>query len=205
MTRLAITGHRGLTPDTLTAIDAAIRDIITARLNPLPHKPRADRLRRPDHPVDSREHRRRQRAEGFTSEETPGHHSDPGALDLHGVSCLADGPDSLFAQAILDHGGHLTAVVPARTYRESLPVTHHPTYDHLVAAAAEVVELDRDKSDSDAHQAGSLRMLDSADELLAVWDGKPARGYGGTADVVGAARARGMRVTVIWPPGTQRP
>ena len=27
-------------------------------------------------------------------------------------------------------------------------------------------------------------MLDRADRLYAVWDGKPARGYGGTADVV---------------------
>ncbi|WP_198036875.1 hypothetical protein [Nocardia sp. BMG51109] len=47
-------------------------------------------------------------------------------------------------------------------------------------------------------------MLDDADELFAVWDGKPARGYGGTADVVAVARQRGMPVTVIWPDGAQR-
>jgi hypothetical protein len=50
----------------------------------------------------------------------------------------------------------------------------------------------------------SLRMLAEADCLLAVWDGKPARGYGGTADVVNAARARGLPVTVIWPAGAER-
>jgi hypothetical protein len=48
--------------------------------------------------------------------------------------------------------------------------------------------------------AGSERMLDLADELVAVWDGLPARGHGGTADVVAVALDRGIPVTVIWPP-----
>jgi hypothetical protein len=43
-----------------------------------------------------------------------------------------------------------------------------------------------------------------AEQLWAVWDGQPARGYGGTADVVSAARAIGLPVQVIWPPGAHR-
>ncbi|APA95783.1 hypothetical protein [Nocardia seriolae] len=129
----------------------------------------------------------------------------PGESELIGVSCLADGPDSLFAQAVLDAGGRLIAVVPARRYRASLPAEHHAVYDRLLAAAARVIELDREHSDPEAHQAGSLRMLDEAAELLAVWDGRPARGYGGTADVVSTARERGMPVTVLWPDGAERP
>jgi hypothetical protein len=50
----------------------------------------------------------------------------------------------------------------------------------------------------------SVQMIEQADELFAVWDGKPARGYGGTADVVDAARKRGLPVTVIWPAGSRR-
>jgi hypothetical protein len=42
------------------------------------------------------------------------------------------------------------------------------------------------------------------DELYAVWDGKPVRAYGGTADVVAYARERGTPVRVIWPDGAQR-
>ena len=49
-------------------------------------------------------------------------------------------------------------------------------------------------------EAGRL-MLDKADELYAVWGGKPARGYGGTGDVVAEARARGLPVRVISPQG----
>ena len=45
----------------------------------------------------------------------------------------------------------------------------------------------------------SRAMLARADHLFAVWDGKPARGYGGTADVVAEARQRGVPVTAIWP------
>jgi hypothetical protein len=43
-----------------------------------------------------------------------------------------------------------------------------------------------------------------ADELFAVWDGKPARAYGGTADVVTYTREHGTSVRVIWPDGAQR-
>ncbi len=50
----------------------------------------------------------------------------------------------------------------------------------------------------------SALMIDTADELYAVWDGEPARGYGGTADVVAYARERGKPVSVIWPDGAYR-
>jgi hypothetical protein len=52
--------------------------------------------------------------------------------------------------------------------------------------------------------AASRAMLDKADRLFAVWDGEPARAYGGTADVVTEARQRGIPVTVIWPKGASR-
>ena len=158
MTRLAITGHRGLSEMT-ALVDAALRREI-----------------------------------GERAENGP----------LVGLSCIADGADALFAQAILDHGGKLHVIVPARKYRDGLPKEHHPTYDALIAKAAEVIQLDHVESDSNAHMDASLRMLADADELLAVWDGQPARGHGGTADVVDAARGRGMPVTIVWPAGATR-
>lgn len=124
--------------------------------------------------------------------------------DLVAISCLADGPDSIFARLVLENGGKLVVVVPAKQYRNDLPVEHHPTYDRLFAAATEVIELDYDESNATAHQAGNLRILDEADELIAVWDGQPARGHGGTADTVAAAHDRGIPVTTIWPDGALR-
>lgn len=123
---------------------------------------------------------------------------------LVGLSCLADGADALFARAILDHGGTLDVVVPACKYRDGLPEDHHATYDALIAEAAEIIRLDHAESDSDAHMDASLRILADADELLAVWDGQPARGYGGTSDVVDSARDGGVPVVVVWPAGATR-
>ena len=60
------------------------------------------------------------------------------------------------------------------------------------------------ESTEQAHMAASQAMLASADRLYAVWDGQPARGYGGTADVVAEAEKRGIPVTVIWPEGAVR-
>ena len=123
---------------------------------------------------------------------------------LVGLSCLADGADALFARAILDYGGALHVIVPARNYRDGLPDDHHTTYDALIAQAAAIVRLGHIESDSDAHMDASMHMLADADELFAVWDGQPARGHGGTADVVNAASDQGIPVTVVWPEGAVR-
>ncbi|MBI3689112.1 MAG: hypothetical protein HY241_17540 [Actinobacteria bacterium] len=158
MTRVGITGHRGLDHGTTTLVDAAIRQA----------------LRR--------------------------YAGSP----LVGVTCLADGADSLFGQAVLDRGGRLEVIVPAAEYRDALPAEHHDSYDRLLAQAGAVHRLDFVASTAEAHLAASLRMLAMVTELLAVWDGQPARGYGGTADVVAAARARSVPVHVLWPAGAVR-
>ncbi|MFI9561438.1 hypothetical protein [Nonomuraea endophytica] len=124
--------------------------------------------------------------------------------DVTGLSCIADGADTLFARAVLDTGGHLEVVVPAQKYREGLPAEHWPAYDTLFNAAHLVHEMDFVESTSEAHQAASERMLELAEELWAVWDGLPARGFGGTADVVAAAHHRGLPVRIFWPDGATR-
>ncbi|MGW5234514.1 hypothetical protein ACWEQU_20025 [Streptomyces nodosus] len=124
--------------------------------------------------------------------------------ELLGVSCIADGPDAWFAEAVLDRGGRIEVVVPAEQYREGLPESHHPTYDKLLARASEVHHTGMRESTSQAHQAGSEILVGLVDRLVAVWDGKPARGYGGTADVVAYARRTGVPVDVVWPEGATR-
>jgi hypothetical protein len=121
-----------------------------------------------------------------------------------GLSCLADGADQVFARAVLDAGGLLEAVVPARRYRDGLPAGALSEYDALMASAAAVHRIDFTESTPEAHMAASEFMVDQADELWAVWDGQPARAYGGTADVVAYARDHVTVVRVIWPDGARR-
>lgn len=123
---------------------------------------------------------------------------------LVGVSCIADGPDAWFAESVLDHGGQIEVVVPASGYRDGLPAWHHPAYDRLLRQAREVHSTGLASSDSHAHMAGSEILVGLADRLVAVWDGKPARGYGGTADVVEYAKRNGVPVDVVWPEGATR-
>jgi len=124
--------------------------------------------------------------------------------DLVGVTCLAEGSDTLFAEAVADRGGRLEVVVPALRYREALPRSHRRAYDELLARADSVHRLPLTESDEAAYLAGSHRMLTIIDRLVAVWDGLPARGVGGTAEVVAAARERGLPVEVVWPAGARR-
>ncbi|MCF3104722.1 hypothetical protein IPZ58_24475 [Streptomyces roseoverticillatus] len=124
--------------------------------------------------------------------------------DLVGVSCIADGPDAWFAQTVLDHGGRLEVVVPAEAYRDGLPDWHHEVYDDLFRRASDVYRTGLAGSDAQAHMAGSELLVGLVDEVFAVWDGHPARGYGGTADVVAYARRTGVPVRVLWPDGATR-
>lgn len=95
MTRIAISGHRDLTEDTVRLVDAAVRREIDKRAGE----------------------------------------------ELVGLSCLADGADSLFARAVLDAGAQLVVVVPAEKYRDGLPASHHAMYDELLARASDVIRL----------------------------------------------------------------
>ena len=124
--------------------------------------------------------------------------------NVTGLSCLADGADQIFARAVTDLGGQLEVVIPALRYRAGLPAKAHPAYDRLFAQAAAIRRMPFTESTSKAHMEASKAMIDEADELYAVWDGQPARGHGGTADVVAYAREHGTPVRVIWPLGAQR-
>jgi hypothetical protein len=48
-------------------------------------------------------------------------------------------------------------------------------------------------------------MLDASDRLIAVWNGRETGGVvGGTAEIVAAARRRGIPVERVWPAGADR-
>lgn len=116
---------------------------------------------------------------------------------LVGISALAAGADQLFAQAVLFAGGALEVVVPARDYRSTLPPASRLTFDNLVDAATVVTPLDYEHAGNPAYLAAGLALLDRSDLLIAIWDGLPSRGSGGTADMVRHARELGIPVQVI--------
>lgn len=124
---------------------------------------------------------------------------------LVGVTCLARGADQVFARVVLELGGTTEVVLPAADYRErKVKPDNAAEFDELLGTAAVVHTMPFAESNRDAYMAASEHVLSTISALVAVWDGGPSGGYGGTADVVAAARERGVPVTVVWPAGAAR-
>ncbi|TXS36915.1 hypothetical protein [Streptomyces sp. OR43] len=126
--------------------------------------------------------------------------------DLTGVSCIAAGADSLFAEEVTAIGGRLIAVIPSQDYRAAkVKPEHAAVFDHLVETAEDVVTLPHETANRAAYEAANDELLRRADRLVAVWDGTPPSGKGGgTADTVVQAQEAGLTVDVIWPAGAAR-
>ncbi|MEU0386118.1 hypothetical protein [Streptomyces chartreusis] len=129
-----------------------------------------------------------------------------GADELVGVSCIAQGADSLFAEAVLAFGGRLVVVIPSEDYRRiNVESGHARRFDRLVAVADEVLALSYETAGRQAYDAANAVLLARADRLVAVWNGEPPSGRGGgTADAVLQAREAGIPVDVVWPEGASR-
>ena len=120
------------------------------------------------------------------------------ALPLVGVTSLAVGADQLFARLVLERDGALHAVLPFADIERSFSPDHVLAYREL-AKQATVEVLETPGTDEDAYFAAGQRIVDLSDIVLAVWNGKPAKGKGGTADVVAYAIGRGVPLIHIDP------
>lgn len=122
-----------------------------------------------------------------------------------GVSSLAAGADQLMAELILQAGGRLTAVIPCARYEATFTDPDDlKRYRRLLDAADVRIPLSFPEPSEEAFFAAGRAVVDASDLLLAVWDGQPSRGHGGTADVVAYAEVQGRPVRVVWPAGVAR-
>ena len=132
--------------------------------------------------------------------ESQGVYDDDAPAILRAISPLAEGADRIFAEEAIDLGYDLECPLPfdCREYRNDFAdEISKRQFDELLAKAVAVFELDGSRRDEPAAYAlvGQL-VLDQCDILLAIWDGKNAKGEGGTAEVVAHAKRR--RIPVVW-------
>ena len=128
-----------------------------------------------------------------------------GYRPLHGISALAEGADQIFAEQVLEARGALTAVIPSADYAAAFATdAGEAAYRRMRALASEVIELPFGAASEDAYWAAGREVVRLSDVLLAVWDGGPSGGLGGTADIVAFAREHGVPTTVLWPAGARR-
>jgi hypothetical protein len=117
---------------------------------------------------------------------------------LVGVTCLASGADQLFARIVLSYVGRLIHVKPFADYERTFDASGLAEYRKLMADA-EIEALCVKGDDEDAYMAAGKRVVDRSDQMYAVWDGQSARGKGGTADIVGYAQSRALKVIHLNP------
>jgi hypothetical protein len=118
------------------------------------------------------------------------------------VSMLAEGADLLGMQAGLDCGAELVGVLPfdERSYREAFAsAPSRALFDNVWSKLSSIVVLGGFVGDNASYEQANRAILDRSDVVIAVWDGDPARGRGGTGDVVHDALERGLPVIVIRP------
>ena len=123
------------------------------------------------------------------------------------VSPLADGADQMAAEAALARGWRLQAVLPFDrvTYaRDFADGEDAKRFAALLGQADCVLELPGDPDDdTEAYMAAGRATIAHCDLLIAVWDGRPPRGRGGTAEVVHLAVAQGTPVIHVPSDGDQ--
>jgi hypothetical protein len=131
---------------------------------------------------------------------------DRAPAPLVAVTSLAIGADQLLARLTLARGGTVHAVLPFRDIERSFAAEDLAAFRNLVARS-NVEVLATPGIDEDAYLAAGKRVVELSDRILAVWDGEPAKGRGGTAEIVAYAAGRGLPIvhinpatrTVRWP------
>lgn len=123
---------------------------------------------------------------------------------LVGLSSLAKGADQLFATCVLEAGQTLEAVLPCHDYAEAFEPLDRKDYEALLERATRTMTLAYGPPSEAAYLAAGEYLASHVDRLVAVWDGEPAQGSGGTGDIVAYARSRQIPVTVVWPSGVDR-
>ena len=120
-----------------------------------------------------------------------------GAPRMRIVSPLAEGSDRLVAEAGLGLGASLLAPLPfaAAEYENDFPAT--VAAFRSLAAQAAVVELDGARGlaeEAESYAAAGHFTVRNSDLVIAIWDGLPERGRGGTAEIVRFALREGVPV-----------
>ncbi len=119
-------------------------------------------------------------------------------VQLRMVSALADGADTIVAKAALAAGWRVDACLPFPREQYANDFTNSAHHDDFVALLEKVTatfELPGNHSEATAaYEAVGRLVLEQCDVLLALWDGDPNRGRGGTSRVVADAVARHIPV-----------
>jgi hypothetical protein len=117
---------------------------------------------------------------------------------LISVTSLAIGADQVFADAVLARSGILEVVIPFYDYELKFDEgPNRQSFRRLIERASAVDVLPTRESDEAVYFKAGKRVVDLCDRMIAVWNGLPAAGLGGTADIVRYAEQKNKKIDVI--------
>ncbi|MBR0673387.1 type 1 periplasmic-binding domain-containing protein [Neoroseomonas soli] len=188
--RLGVTGHRDLAGAQLPALRAAVAEVLAIVRGTLDEVAADDTV-------------------------AAVHETGAGIARVRLISPLADGADRLVAEEALRQGCELDVVLPfaqdayEQTFGPGAVNAFRALRQEARAAGGgeRVLVLD---GAGGSHRRQSYRavgrfIVRNCDLLIAIWDGEPAAGRGGTGDVVHAAIAAGLPVWCIDPARPETP
>ncbi len=124
------------------------------------------------------------------------------------ATSLAEGADVVVAEAALECGMQITACLPfpAEIYARDFEPDRWIASERLIGRCESVLELGEQLGGSaTAYEAAGRLVMSQSDILIAVWDGDPAQGPGGTAQIVAEAIAMHLPVIHVDPADSATP
>ncbi len=137
--------------------------------------------------------------EGAIRDALNGMRNDQPSVEWLALSSIAAGSDLLFARSVraLGMGWEAILPLPPAEFRRDFDERTWRDVEGLLAEAEYVRVIGERIRRDDAYLDGGMETVNGCDLLLAVWDGEPARGRGGTAEIVAYARELGRPVIII--------
>jgi len=129
------------------------------------------------------------------------------------LSSLAEGADRILAKRLLlipNTSLWVPLPVPEEEYLKDFETSESKEeFIYLLGKAERVINLPVTGKREEGYLAAGKYVLENSDCLLAIWDGKPAQGAAGTAEIVTMARERGLPLAWVHAgnrnPGTNIP
>ena len=124
-----------------------------------------------------------------------------GSDGLTVISELAIGADQLVASRALALPGTQLIVplpLPLSQYLEDFKTPSlKRSFTELFHRASAIRIMPPAPTRDDAYHAAGVYVVEHSDVMITIWDGQPARGRGGTAEIVALARERGLPLAWI--------
>lgn len=117
-----------------------------------------------------------------------------------GITCLAIGADQLYAELLLKKNIPYLSIIPSKDYETTFKNgKDKDNYLHFLKKSENIEYLQNDNPNEQAFYEAGKKLVDMADYIIAIWNGKKAKGLGGTGDIVEYALKQNKKVIHINP------